>query len=67
MRSQEHIRVNGINLGWMYTDGEDKVQKSEGKPDNWLESGGERTTLGRFIYTEDVAKLASIICFQMTP
>ena len=58
---QDHIRVNGINLGWMYTDGEDKVQKSVGKPDNWLELAEKEQPFGRLIYTEDVAKLVNYL------
>lgn len=51
------IRANGINLGWMFTDGEDKIQKSEGKPDNWLEIIEKDLPFGRLIYPDDVAKL----------
>ena len=57
----EHIRVNGINLGWMYTDGEDKIQKAEGKPDNWLELAEKEQPFGRLIYPEDVAKLVNYL------
>jgi NAD(P)-dependent dehydrogenase (short-subunit alcohol dehydrogenase family) len=54
---RDRIRVNGVNLGWMYTEGEDKVQKEEGKSDNWLELVEKEQPFGRLIYPEDVAKL----------
>jgi NAD(P)-dependent dehydrogenase (short-subunit alcohol dehydrogenase family) len=31
----ELIRVNQLNLGWILTEGEKAVQKSEGRPDDW--------------------------------
>ena len=32
----DRIRVNGINMGWADTPNEDRVQRAEGKPADWL-------------------------------
>lgn len=33
----EKIRVNQLNVGWTMTENEDRLQRSEGRPENWLE------------------------------
>lgn len=55
---REHrIRVNGINLGWTDTPAEHVVQKEEGSPANWLQLAEARSTFGRLIKPDDVARL----------
>lgn len=36
--SPEKIRVNLLNVGWTVTETEKKVQKQEGRPDDWFEN-----------------------------
>ena len=33
----ENIRVNQLNVGWTLTENEDRLQRAEGRPDNWLQ------------------------------
>ncbi|MCF6197676.1 MAG: SDR family oxidoreductase [Emcibacter sp.] len=33
----EKIRVNQLNVGWTLTENEDRLQRSEGRPESWLE------------------------------
>lgn len=35
---EDRIRVNQLNVGWTLTEGEKKVQKAEGAPDDWHEN-----------------------------
>lgn len=53
----DKIRVNGINMGWTYTDNEQKVQVKSGKPENWIEEAGKTRPFGRLLYPEDIGKL----------
>jgi len=55
--SNDRIRVNGLNLGWMATPGEDAIQRAEGKPENWLEKADASTPFGRILRPEQAAKL----------
>lgn len=57
----DRIRVNGLNVGWMATPGEDAVQKLEGAPDDWLEKADAGAPFGRLIRPEDVAKLTAYL------
>ena len=42
------IRVNGVNMGWCYTDNEDKLQSATKGP-NWIEEADKGVPLGKFI------------------
>ena len=57
----EHIRVNGLNIGWTYTKAEDVIQKTEGKPDNWLELVEAEVPFKRLLRPLDVAKLTAYL------
>jgi NAD(P)-dependent dehydrogenase (short-subunit alcohol dehydrogenase family) len=57
----DRIRVNGINIGWTYTDNEDQLQKRLGKPDNWLEAAEAETPFKRILRPVDAAKLTSYL------
>lgn len=50
------IRVNGINVGWMDTPGEDTVQKKyHGREDGWLEKAEANMPFGMLLKPEHVA------------
>lgn len=50
------IRVNQLNVGWTFTEGEDKVKKEqEGKGDDWLEEAEETRPFGRLLLPKDIA------------
>ncbi|MBJ3761968.1 SDR family oxidoreductase [Maribius pontilimi] len=58
----DRIRVNGINVGWMDTPGEDAVQrKFHGAGDDWLERAEASRPMGQLVKPEHVAGLASYL------
>lgn len=62
---RQGIRMFTINLGWVATDGEHKMQTEFHKlPENWAERFGKRMPSGRLITAADVAEL---IYFLTTP
>jgi NAD(P)-dependent dehydrogenase (short-subunit alcohol dehydrogenase family) len=55
-----HIRVNGINCGWMDTPGEDATQRRfHGAGDGWLAEAEARAPMGMLVKPGHVAGLAS--------
>jgi NAD(P)-dependent dehydrogenase (short-subunit alcohol dehydrogenase family) len=52
----DRIRVNGINLGWALTEGEDRLQRRL-VGDDWLERITPTLPLGRLILPDDCARL----------
>jgi len=57
----DRIRVNGLNIGWMASPGEQAVQRSEGQPDNWLETADARMPFGRILRPDDVASMTTYL------
>lgn len=57
----DRIRVNGLNIGWMATPGEDAIQESDGAPTNWLELADKTAPMGRIIRPLDVARLTTFM------
>jgi NAD(P)-dependent dehydrogenase (short-subunit alcohol dehydrogenase family) len=54
--NQVKIRVNQLNVGWTFTEGEDKVKKEEeGKGDDWLEEAEATRPFGRLLLPKDIA------------
>ncbi len=54
--AKHRIRVNGINVGWMDTPGEDARQKlSHDRPDGWLAGVEKNMAFGKLVKPEDVA------------
>lgn len=53
------IRVNGINLGWVLTPAEDRMQSEVlGKGPDWAEEAGAALPLGRLLQPDEAARLA---------
>lgn len=52
------IRVNQINPGWTLTEGERRIQRAEGKGENWLEEAIVTRPFGRLLSPEDIAAAA---------
>jgi NAD(P)-dependent dehydrogenase (short-subunit alcohol dehydrogenase family) len=51
------IRVNGLNIGWMATPGEDAIMRAHhGAEDGWLEKAGQSRPFGRLIDPREVAR-----------
>ena len=60
--AQHRIRVNGINVGWMDTPGEDATQRTwHSAGDNWLERAEARMPFGMLVKPDHVAGLASYL------
>ena len=55
----DHIRVNGINLGWVATETEHRMQSETlGRGPDWLTEEAARQPLGRLVSAEETARLA---------
>jgi NAD(P)-dependent dehydrogenase (short-subunit alcohol dehydrogenase family) len=56
------IRVNGLNLGWMNTPGEDAIMRREhGATDGWLERAAAEQPFGRLIEPAEVARACAFL------
>lgn len=59
---RNRIRVNQLNIGWMGSDGEDRVQKEyHGAADNWLAEAGKTQPFGRLIDPNEVARAVAFL------
>jgi NAD(P)-dependent dehydrogenase (short-subunit alcohol dehydrogenase family) len=57
------IRVNGLNIGWMSTPGEDHIQKTyHGAKDGWLDDAVKAKPFGRLIDPKEVARSCAYLC-----
>jgi NAD(P)-dependent dehydrogenase (short-subunit alcohol dehydrogenase family) len=54
-----HIRVNQLNVGWTLTEGEEAVQRSDGKGPNWLQEACATRPFGRLLLPADIAMAAA--------
>jgi NAD(P)-dependent dehydrogenase (short-subunit alcohol dehydrogenase family) len=60
MRS--HIRVNGLNLGWMNTPGEDAImRRAHGAQDGWLEKAMAEQPFGRLVEASEAARAVAFL------
>ena len=56
------IRVNGLNIGWMATPGEDRIMKTyHGAEDGWLEAAAKSRPFGRLIDPREVARACAFL------
>ncbi len=56
------IRVNGLNIGWMASEGEDRTMKQfHGAEENWLEQAAAEQPFGRLIQPEEVARTVAFL------
>ena len=53
------IRVNQLNVGWTLTEGEERVQRLDGKGPNWLEEAVATRAFGRLLLPADIAHAAA--------
>ena len=57
------IRVNGLNIGWMATPGEDRIMKTyHGAKDGWLEEAVKTKPFGRLVDPKEVARACAYLC-----
>jgi NAD(P)-dependent dehydrogenase (short-subunit alcohol dehydrogenase family) len=56
------IRVNGLNIGWMSTPGEDRIMKLyHGAKDGWLDEAAKTRPFGRLIDPREVARACAYL------
>jgi len=59
---RNRIRVNQLDIGWMASDGEDRIQREyHGASDNWLETAAAKLPFGRLISPEEVARAVAFL------
>lgn len=59
---RNRIRVNGLNIGWMNTPGEDQIQKSfHGADEEWLERAVKDQPMGRLLEPAEVARSVAFL------
>jgi NAD(P)-dependent dehydrogenase (short-subunit alcohol dehydrogenase family) len=59
---RNRIRVNQLNIGWMASDGEDRIQREyHGAKANWLEQAAAEQPFGRLLAPEEVARAANFL------
>jgi NAD(P)-dependent dehydrogenase (short-subunit alcohol dehydrogenase family) len=57
------IRVNGLNIGWMSTPGEDRIMKTyHDAKDGWLEAAVKTKPFGRLLDPKEVARACAYLC-----
>jgi len=57
------IRVNGLNVGWMSTPGEDRIMKTyHGARDGWLEAAAKTKPFGQLVDPKEVARACAYLC-----
>ena len=59
---RNRIRVNGLNIGWMASEGEDRIQvKYHGGNPNWLAEAAAAQPFGRLIDPQEVARAVAFL------
>jgi NAD(P)-dependent dehydrogenase (short-subunit alcohol dehydrogenase family) len=59
---RNRIRVNGLNIGWMDTPGEDRIQHVyHDAPADWLKKAEAATPTGRLIKPAEVARAVAYL------
>ncbi len=59
---RNRIRVNGLNVGWMSTEGEDRIQREfHGADADWLQQAAARQPFGRLVDPNEVARACAFL------
>jgi len=59
---RNRIRVNALDIGWMASEGEDRIQREfHGAPDDWLEQASARQPWGRLVDPAEVARAVAFL------
>ena len=57
------IRVNALNIGWMSSEGEDRIQREfHGAADDWLAHAAAAQPNGRLVDPNEVARAVAFLC-----
>ena len=58
----DRVRINGLNIGWTATPGEDAVQRRfHGAHDGWLEAAATQLPMGRLGDPEEIADFVALL------
>jgi NAD(P)-dependent dehydrogenase (short-subunit alcohol dehydrogenase family) len=57
----DHIRVNGLNIGWTATEGEHGVQTDTGQSEDWLAAADASCPFGRLLRPHDIAPMVTYL------
>ena len=53
----DKIRINGINIGWTQTEGEDAIQREfHGAGDDWVEQANATLPMGKLGQVDEIAE-----------
>ena len=62
---QNRIRVNQLNIGWMSTEGEDRIQREyHGAGDDWLDKAAAALPFGRLLEPSEVARAVAFLASE---
>jgi len=62
---RNRIRVNQLNIGWMSSEGEDRIQREyHGADENWLEEASAGLPFGRLVTPEEVARSVTFLASE---
>lgn len=62
---RNRIRVNGLNIGWMSSEGEDRIQREfHHAPADWLEKAAAAQPFGRLVDPAEVARAAAYLASE---
>jgi len=60
---RNRIRVNGLNLGWMASEGEDRIQREFHHADaDWLQKAAASQPFGRLVDPREAARAVAFLC-----
>ena len=60
---RNRIRVNGLNIGWMASEGEDRIQREFHHADaDWLAKAAAQQPFGRLVDPKEVARAVAFLC-----
>jgi NAD(P)-dependent dehydrogenase (short-subunit alcohol dehydrogenase family) len=58
----DRIRINGLNIGWTDTPGEDEIQRRfHGASDGWQEAAGRGLPFGRLNDPDEAANMIALL------
>ncbi len=59
---RNRVRVNQLDIGWMASDGEDRIQREyHGAEEGWLEAAAAEQPFGRLLAPEEVARAVTFL------
>ncbi|MGF1563088.1 MAG: SDR family oxidoreductase [Geminicoccaceae bacterium] len=62
---RNRIRVNQLNIGWMASDGEDRIQREyHGADPDWLDKAAAEQPFGRLLAPEEVARAVAYLASE---